>query len=184
MLASRTLVPAHRLGHASQQRPLNVRPAHFHSDRTRLSRRGLIEIADMPRRKTQDAALRELKAFGLAFPGAHTKSPWPGHDDLAVNDKTFAYLSVEGEPLKISCKLPQSNSAALMLPFTEPTGYGLGKSGWVSATFEDTEPPVEMLKAWIEESYRAQAPKKLVRELDGGAPAPPKKATTKTPRRK
>src|SRR5262245_36838573 len=43
--------------------------------------------------------LREqLRAFGLGFPGAHTKSPWPGHDDLAVNDKTFVYLSAEGEP--------------------------------------------------------------------------------------
>ncbi|MBI3183956.1 MAG: hypothetical protein HYZ28_17610 [Myxococcales bacterium] len=30
-------------------------------------------------------------------------------------------------------------------------------------------PPVEMLKAWIDESYRAQAPKKLVATLGGGA---------------
>lgn len=126
--------------------------------------------------------LRELKKVGLSFPGAHSKSPWPGHDDLAVNDKTFAYLSVEGEPLKISCKLPQSNSAALMLPFTEPAGYGLGKSGWVAASFEETEPPVDMLKAWIEESYRAQAPKRLVRELDGDAPSPAKPKKKAAPR--
>jgi hypothetical protein len=52
------------------------------------------------------------------------------------------------------------------MPFTEPTAYGLGKSGWVSATFEDSDtPPVELLKLWIEESYRAQAPKKLVKQL-------------------
>ena len=37
-----------------------------------------------------------------------------------------------GQPLGISCKLPQSGEAALMLPFAKPTGYGLGKSGWVS----------------------------------------------------
>ena len=110
--------------------------------------------------------MQELRAFGLSYPGAHTKSPWPGHLDLAVKDKTFAYLSVEGEPLGISCKLPQSHAAALMLPFTEPTAYGLGKSGWVSAKFARGEtPPVDMLKAWIDESYRAQAPKKLVASL-------------------
>src|SRR5688572_27561536 len=108
--------------------------------------------------RSTETALRELRAFGLAYPGAHTKSPWPGHLDLAVKDKTFAYLSIEGEPFKISCKLPQSSAVALMLPFATPTEYGLGKSGWVSARLDDVEPHVEMLKAWIDESYRAQAP--------------------------
>src|SRR5215813_3603654 len=127
----------------------------------------------MPRKKTAptDALLKELRAFGLAYPGAHTKSPWPGHLDLAVNDKTFAYLSLEGEPLGISCKLPQSAAVALMLPFCKPAAYGLGKAGWVSAQFTDDVPSVDMLKAWILESYRAQAPKKLIAELDGTASA-------------
>jgi predicted DNA-binding protein (MmcQ/YjbR family) len=122
-----------------------------------------------------DAVLRELRAFGLAFPGAHTKSPWPGHLDLAVNDKTFAYLSIEGEPFSISCKLPESSEVALMLPFCTPTAYGLGKSGWVSASPPASKGvPVEMFKQWIDESYRAQAPKKLVRQLDEGGAAPVK----------
>ncbi len=113
-----------------------------------------------------DAGLRELRAFGLAYPKAHTKSPWPGHLDLAVNDKTFAYLSLEGEPFSISCKLPQSAGAALMLPSAEPTHYGLGKSGWVTVKFPEGKPlPLDILKAWIDESYRAQAPKRLVAQL-------------------
>ncbi|WP_394835468.1 MmcQ/YjbR family DNA-binding protein [Pendulispora rubella] len=118
------------------------------------------------RKNPTDAILKELRAFGLTYPGAHTKSPWPGHLDLAVKDKTFAFLSVEGEPFRISCKLPQSHATALLLPFAEPTAYGLGKSGWVSATFAEGElPPVDLLKEWIDESYRAQAPKKLVASL-------------------
>jgi predicted DNA-binding protein (MmcQ/YjbR family) len=130
-----------------------------------------------------DEILAELRAFGLAYPGAHLKSPWPGHLDLAVKDKTFAYLSVEGEPLGISCKLPRSSGVALMLPFCTPTAYGLGKSGWVSAKFDDPAGiDVAMLKAWIDESYRAQAPKKLVASLGAAAPAaeaPPAKAKAK-----
>ena len=114
-----------------------------------------------------DPLLKELREFGLAYPGAHTKSPWPGHLDLAVRDKTFAYLSIEGEPFRISCKLPQSGPAALMFPFTEPTGYGLGRSGWVSAAPPVDKPlPIEMFKEWIDESYRAQAPKKLVAQIE------------------
>src|SRR6185503_21264911 len=100
-------------------------------------------------RKT-DAILKQLRDYGLALPGTHLKSPWPGHLDLAVKDKTFAYLSVEGEPFSISCKLPRSGAVALTLPNTKPTGYGLGKSGWVSATFPDGV-PVDMLKEWIDE---------------------------------
>src|SRR5436190_63139 len=119
-----------------------------------------------------DPILKELRDFGLAYPGAHLKSPWPGHKDLAVKDKTFAYLSIEGEPFGISCKLPRSAPDALMLPFTKPTGYGLGKSGWVSASFADGDSiPVDMLKEWIDESYRSQAPKKLVSQIDGAAEA-------------
>lgn len=114
-----------------------------------------------------DVVLRELRALGMTFPGAHGKSPWPGHDDLAVKDRTFAYLSLEGQPFSISFKLPYTSHEALALPCTNPKGYGLGKSGWV--TFEPGEgqmPPIERLKDWLDESYRAQAPRKLVKELD------------------
>jgi predicted DNA-binding protein (MmcQ/YjbR family) len=121
----------------------------------------------MPRTRSKtDTIVKELRKFGLTYPGAHLKSPWPGHKDLAVkynaSDKTFAYLSVEGEPFSISCKLPSSAEAALLLPFTTPTGYGLGKSGWVTAQFAAGQtPPLALLKEWIDESYRAQAPKRL-----------------------
>ncbi len=57
-------------------------------------------------RDTYDAILGKLRAFGSTYPGAHAKSPWPGHNDLAVNNKTFAYLSAEGDPFSISVKLP------------------------------------------------------------------------------
>ena len=124
----------------------------------------------MAKSRASDKVLKQLRDYGLALPGAHLKSPWPGHKDLAVNDKTFAYLTVEGEPFQISCKLPSSSAVALMLPFAKPTEYGLGKSGWVTANFEDHAPPLEMLKAWIDESYRAQAPKKLLKELAGAKP--------------
>ncbi len=133
--------------------------------------------------RASDAVLKELRAFGLAYPGTHTKSPWPGHLDLAVKDKTFAYLSLEGEPFSIGCKLPQSAAVALMLPFCQPTPYGLGKSGWVTARFPDDQPlPIDMLKAWLDESYRAQAPRKLVAQI--GAPAAAKPARKPAAKRK
>jgi hypothetical protein len=126
-----------------------------------------------------DAALREIRAFGLAYPGTHLKSPWPDHCDLAVKNKTFAYLSIEGQPFGISCKLPVSGAVALMLPNARPTEYGLGKSGWVTVDFATGEvPPLPLIKSWIDESYRAQAPKKLVATL--ASAAQPATATKKS----
>lgn len=122
-----------------------------------------------------DEVLKVVRAFGLAYPGAHYKSPWPDHLDLAVDDKTFAYLPLEGEPFRIGCKLPQSAVDALALPFTQPTGYGLGKSGWVTATWAlGDDVPVSLVLAWIDESYRAQAPKKRLKELAASGHGPPR----------
>ena len=119
-----------------------------------------------------DAAelLEELRAWGLRLPGAHRKSPWPEHDDLAVNDKTFAYLPKRGEPFSLSCKLPYTGSAALDLPYAEtdrlrPRQERLGQ-------LQPRLPTVaaaRQLKEWVEESYRAQAPRKLVKELDAAS---------------
>jgi predicted DNA-binding protein (MmcQ/YjbR family) len=121
--------------------------------------------------------MNELRAFGLGFPGAHTKSPWPGHLDLAVKGKTFAFMSTDGEPFSLTCKLPDSGVAALMFPFASAAAYGLGKSGWVNAQFEPgVTPPadiVQLFKDWIKESYRATAPKKLAAALAAERTASP-----------
>jgi hypothetical protein len=72
-------------------------------------------------------------------------------------------------------KLPASAEGALQFPFCEPTHYGLGRSGWVTATFGPRDSvPLDVLESWIDESYRAVAPKKLVAQL--GEPRRPAKA--------
>ena len=112
---------------------------------------------------------RALREYALSFPGATEDFPW-GERVAKVKGKVFVFLGadpVPGGPIGFSVKLPASGQDALDLPFTKPTGYGLGKSGWVSATFETKDdPPLEILKGWIRESYCAVAPKKLVAELE------------------
>lgn len=112
---------------------------------------------------------RELRSYALSFPGATEDFPW-GERVAKVHGKVFVFLGcnpVPGGPVGLSVKLPESGAEALDLPFAKPTGYGLGKSGWVSARFEPGDrPPVEILKTWIRESYRAVAPKRLLASLD------------------
>jgi predicted DNA-binding protein (MmcQ/YjbR family) len=112
---------------------------------------------------------RELRAFAMGLPEATEDFPW-GDRVAKVNGKVFVFLGLDpvpGGPIGLSLKLPASGQEALDLPFTRPTGYGLGKSGWVTATFQPgQDPPVEILKTWIAESYRAIAPKKLVAKME------------------
>lgn len=117
--------------------------------------------------------LKRLLAKAKSYPGAVEDHPW-GDTVVKVNKKVFVFLGGQDGRFGLSTKLPQSAGVALMLPFAEPTGYGLGKSGWVSASFGPGEDvPEGVLVEWIDESYRAIAPKKLVKELDGAPPAAP-----------
>jgi predicted DNA-binding protein (MmcQ/YjbR family) len=132
----------------------------------------------MPRQRSRNAEV--LRTFALGFPEAREDFPW-GERVVKVKDKVFVFLGRDDEDLGVTVKLPSSGLLALGLPFASPTGYGLGKSGWVTARFtaKDT-PPLDLLRKWIEESYRAVAPKNLVAALD----APPKRAPRKIRYRK
>lgn len=121
------------------------------------------------RGKTADAGFRRgaaaLRKHALAYPEAYEEFPW-GERVIKVNKRIFVSLHGDREILRVTIKLPQSYGAALLAPFATPTGYGLGKSGWVTATFQQGEhPPFDVLKSWIDESYRAIAPRRLVRGL-------------------
>ena len=103
-----------------------------------------------------------------------------------MKGKTFLFLATDGGELSLSVKLPQSGNFALMQPYAKPTEYGLGKSGWVTARFAPGEkPPLELLKRWVDESYRAVAPKRLVASLATSAASGSERTTMRrTPRRK
>lgn len=108
-----------------------------------------------------------LRDFAMKYPEAHEDFPW-GERAIKVRSKVFLFMRCDDNGLSLSVKLPESLEDALSLPFTEPTHYGLGKHGWVTATFRPaTTVPTELLQEWIAESYRAVAPKKLVAELKG-----------------
>ncbi len=115
-------------------------------------------------------------AHALSHPGAWEDHPW-GERVAKVGKKVFLFFGHDnrgGRSLTLAVKLPRSGVVALDRPECSPTGYGLGKSGWVSAKYEDGDvPPVELVKAWIEESYRAVAPKKLAKALDVEPPVAP-----------
>ena len=126
------------------------------------------------------AAEAALRAHAMAKPEATEHFPW-GERAIKVKGKVFLFMYCDAKRLSLSTKLPESSSMALLLPFANPTGYGLGKAGWVSAAFEPpAKPPVEMLCEWIDESYRAVAPAKLAALTRTGEPPADRKPASRT----
>jgi predicted DNA-binding protein (MmcQ/YjbR family) len=129
-----------------------------------------------------------LRRHALSYPETNEEFPW-GHRAFKVKGKAFLFVSFWEGKLGLSVKLPLSGRVALTFPFAEPTGYGLGKSGWVSARFSDADDiPLHMLEEWIDESFRAVAPKKVVARLDAagadGTPETNGRAAPAKPKRR
>ena len=132
----------------------------------------------MPKPFTAEfAALRKI---ATAYPDTREDHPW-GHSAFKVKGKIFLVISHEKDHLRLSLKLPVSRHAALQLPFASPTGYNLGRSGWVTAKFvKGDDVPLEMIEEWIAESFRAIAPPSVVSKLNGKGSSP-KPAKEKRP---
>ena len=117
-----------------------------------------------------------LRLHALGLPGAYEDFPW-GESVAKVNKKVFAFLGRpdEGTPQTIALKLGDAHDYALSLPGASEVGYGLGRAGWVSVPVGAGAPPIELLREWVEESYRLVAPKKLSAQLDPETPAKARK---------
>jgi predicted DNA-binding protein (MmcQ/YjbR family) len=113
---------------------------------------------------------QHLSDFSEALPGAHVDFPW-GERVVKVGAKVFVFLGSDDPSggSGLSVKLLDSLDEAMATPGAKPTGYGLGRAGWVSIPLDgEHDPPAEVIEAWIVESYRRVAPKKLAAQLLSG----------------
>jgi predicted DNA-binding protein (MmcQ/YjbR family) len=110
-----------------------------------------------------EGAQADLVTFVMGLPGAYLDMPW-GDLVAKVNGKIFVFFGIVGDRLGFTVKLPQSGSAVLDREDAHPTGYGLGKHGWVSLSLDGQNPESMVLaQAWVTESWLAVAPKRLVK---------------------
>lgn len=115
--------------------------------------------------------LEALRALARGYPEAYEESPW-GELAAKVNGKAFAFYGTSEDRLGLTVKLPLSNEEATACEGVKPSGYGLGKHGWVSMDLKTAAVTDALIRAWLEESYRAVAPKRLARTLPEGGPEP------------
>jgi predicted DNA-binding protein (MmcQ/YjbR family) len=111
-------------------------------------------------------AREKLLDFALTFPETAADRPWEDDVVVKVRGKIFVFLGPDGSR-RISVKLAESHAHAIAIEGAQPTGYGLGRSGWVTVPLRAPGVSLGVLRDWVEESYRIVAPKRLVAELDG-----------------
>jgi len=90
---------------------------------------------------------------------------WGGEPTFRVRGKNFIFTDQAASG--VSVKLPKEEAVALVAtdPLAEPTGYGLGRHGWVSVVVGDgaDDSRWEQLEEWVRTSYTLVAPKSLAR---------------------
>ena len=98
-----------------------------------------------------------VRALALSFPETYEDSPW-GHPVFKVgNNKMFAGMSNDENPLTLTVKLtPEEREIALSLPYVRVAAY-VGRYGWVTAEVSDDE-TLENALEWLRESYWLNAP--------------------------
>jgi len=107
----------------------------------------------------------KVLAFALSFPETAQDRPWEDDVVVKVRGKIFVFAGPVGS-MRLSVKLAESHAHALAIDGAEPTGYGLGRAGWVTVPYRVSGVSIAVLRDWVEESYRIVAPKRLVAELE------------------
>jgi predicted DNA-binding protein (MmcQ/YjbR family) len=94
---------------------------------------------------------------------------WGGEPTFRVHGKNFIFT--DSQATSLSVKLPHDEAAAVVAgdPLVEPTGYGLGRHGWVSVRIpgRTTRSRWQEIEEWIRISYTLVAPKRLARLVAG-----------------
>lgn len=119
--------------------------------------------------KQESKTFLRIQEAAMALPEAERVDieAWGGEPTFRVRGKNFVFTSHEGAGVTV--KLDKEEAAAVVgsNPLAEPTGYGLGRHGWVSIDFPKrlTKAHWEEIIEWIHTSYTMVAPKTLARQV-------------------
>ena len=111
---------------------------------------------------------------------------WDGEPTFRVTNKSFVFT--DKAAAGISVKLPVEEAAAVVAsdPGATPTGYGLGRHGWVSVEIgkRPTAARWREVEEWVRTSYTMVAPKRLARMVleEEGQDSAVRTASTAAPR--
>jgi len=121
-----------------------------------------------------ERAEAELTAYGLTLPETTVAQGWAMTRNLRVKDRMFAIFGDKAQPrdeLTFIVKLPISIEMVQELYFVRESRGWYRQHNWAIAHFgpdDDVMAELDTLKAWLRQSYRAVATKKLGKLIPEG----------------
>ena len=111
--------------------------------------------------------IERLEAIVARLPEAERVdiAEWGDHPSFRVRGKNFVFSDRAAEQLSV--KLSKDEAAAVVgsVAGAEPTGYGLGRHGWVSVDLTVADVGWDEVEEWVVTSYCLIAPKTLARSI-------------------
>ena len=111
--------------------------------------------------------VERLEKICLALPEARRVDieAWDGEPTFRVNGKNFVFGSPDGSGLGVKLTKEEAVAVVATDPDVTPSGYGLGRHGWVSITLpkKPSEARWQEIEEWVRTSYTLVAPKKLAK---------------------
>lgn len=111
--------------------------------------------------------MSRLEAIAARLPDSQRVDieAWGGEPTFRVRKKNFVFTNVDATSLSV--KLPKEEAEALVATEEEasPTGYGLGRHGWVSVEVGEgaDDDRWQQIEEWVRTSYTLVAPKSLAK---------------------
>jgi hypothetical protein len=90
---------------------------------------------------------------------------WGGEPTFRVSGKNFVFSNPEATSLSVKLCREEAEAVVATDPEAAPTGYGLGRSGWVTVVVGPRASKARWreVEEWVRTSYTLVAPKKLAR---------------------
>jgi predicted DNA-binding protein (MmcQ/YjbR family) len=91
---------------------------------------------------------------------------WGDEPTFRVRGKTFIFTDHSAQALSVKLSKEEAMAVVATDPQAEPTGYGLGRHGWVSVHIGHAdEARWEQVEEWVRTSYTLVAPKALAKAV-------------------
>ncbi len=111
--------------------------------------------------------MERLEAIVARLPEAERVdiAEWGDHPTFRVHGKNFVFC--DQTATELSLKLSKEEAAAVVAtdPAVNPTGYGLGRHGWIAFSLEEGagDERWAQVEEWVRTSYTLVAPKRLAK---------------------
>jgi predicted DNA-binding protein (MmcQ/YjbR family) len=123
-------------------------------------REGSVPVRNMARLERIVARLPEAERVDV--------EAWGDEPTFRVRGKTFVFTDHTVSALSVKLSKAEAHAVVATDPLAEPTGYGLGRHGWVSVTIgRGGRDRWDQVEEWVRTSYTLVAPRSLARIVLG-----------------